>query len=149
MNTQHVAHQSSCNVGFLSDQPQRDQQIAHTYLLHRFSPIFPQGYPQGTLPQQAGTDRRQAGRYPVENRDRRQTCQRASRAFAPCPCWPSWQHAAAIRQAKLKNLWSWTRRQCPSRSSRPLPVNTDPAFTRPGQAFAPVLTHANPTRGAA
>ena len=110
-----------------------------SYLSVRPSRSFPQGYTQVADPQKA----RKFGHLPdelrVENRDRRLTCQRASRALWPSHCWPSRQHVAAPTQVTSKNSWSLTRFQLPL--SPCSPVNSNKPKSKPlGQAFAPVLS---------
>lgn len=143
MYTQYVAQGSSSCLPVDAAESQGRSSKSPSYLLHKFSPIFPQGYPQVTLPQEVGTGRPLVGPARMEKRDRSLLCKRASRAFLPCPCWPSWQHVAATMQVTLKNLWSLTQFQSPS--SRFSLVSTTKRLA--GQAFAPVPTPATPVGG--
>jgi len=137
MYPQHVATQTSFQSPFDAAESQGAFAISVSYLLHRFSRIFPQGYTQVTLPQEAGLARLLAGAKCVERRYRRQKCLRASKAFSQCPCLPSWQHVARTLQATWKNSWSWT--PFPSPLSQCSPANTTKVvLTNPGQASAPV-----------
>lgn len=147
MTTQYVAGQSSSAGVVVSagSQPWRSTPNLHHF--HRFSRIFPQGYPQGCLPQEAGAIRRNAGRSRVEIRNRRRICPRASRVSAPCPCLPSWQHVAAqTTQVTLKSSWSSTPFR--SRLNRPSPANTTKALNRQGFS-RPVCFSRARMRGAA
>lgn len=145
MHPQYVARQSSPNGFFVAAESQAWASISGSYLLRRRSCSFPKGFTQEAYPQNARGNRRNAGQTRVENRDRRQTCLRASRAFLPCPCLPLWQHVARTTQVTSKNSWSLTRFQ--SRSSRLSPAST--TNRRSGQAATPVPTHASVSRGAA
>lgn len=134
MHPQYVADQSSCESGFDAGWTQRPVMCGATYLLHLFSGIFPQGYPQGIRSKTARNNRYFTGSIRVGKRDRRQTCQRASRALLPFPCWLSWPHVAReTTQVTLKNSWSLIRFRSPV--SRFIPANT--AKPAQGQAFAP------------
>ena len=113
MPTQYVATLSSSAWCSDAAESQANASKSASYLLHKFSRSFPQGYTQVTYPQNARGNRRNVGAARVENRDRRLTCLRASRAFAPCPCLPSWQHVAVTAQVTLKNSWSLTQFQLP------------------------------------
>ena len=134
MHPQYVAPRSSSIGCFDAPESQPAVSVSASYLLHPVSRSFPQGYTQVTYPQNARGGRRNAGTVRVENRDRRRICLRASRAFARCPCLPSWQHVAATKQVKLKNSWSLTRFQSPS--SRSSLVSTTKELS--GQATSPV-----------
>ena len=149
MHTQYVATQSSSNCGFVAPQSQPAVSRSVSYLLHRFSRRFPQGYTQVAYPQIARGVRLWTGALRVENRDRRLTCRRASRAFSQYPCWPSWQHAVArTMQVTLKNSWSLTRFQ--SQSSRLSAASTTKVVLKnSGQASAPVPRRAPMIGGAA
>lgn len=138
MYPQYVATQTSFFSAFDAAESQGAGTISGSYLLHRFSRIFPQGYPYGALPQEAGLDRHNAGPRRVERRYRRRLCLRASKAYSLCPCLPSRQHVAAqTLQATWKNLWSST--QFPSPLSQCSPANTTKVVdTISGQAEAPV-----------
>lgn len=137
MHTQYVATLSSSNCQFDAGESQAKLPVSRSYLLHRFRASFPQGYTQVAYPQNARGNRHSGGQPRVENRDRRLTCLRASRAFSPCPCLPSWQHVAArTTQVTLKNLWSSTQFQSPS--SRLSTTSTTKPIS--GQASAPVPT---------
>lgn len=145
MHTQYVANQSSSCLQFDAAQSQPPKSVSISYLLQEASCSFPQGYTQVTYPQNVRGHRREVGVSRVENRDRRLTCLRASRAFAPFPCLPSWQHVAATTtQVTLKNSWSLTRFRLPL--SQPSAANT--TNSRSGQAFAPVPPYAALVRGA-
>ena len=144
MHPQYFATRSSSTACFVAAESQAESTISTSYLLNRFQASFPQGYTQVTYPQKAGDNRRCAGRTRVENRDRRLTCLRASKAFLPFPCWPSWQHAAQTTQVTLKNSWSLTRFQ--SQSSRPTQVSSDIVA---GQAVTSAPHHATQTGGCA
>ncbi len=146
MNPQYVAARSSSRWSIDAGESQGWSVKSASYLLHRDSCSFPQGYTQVTYPQNARGGRHDAGFPRVENRDRRQLCQRASRACSPYPCLPSWQHVVGrTMQVTLKNSWSLIRFQSPS--SRPSPAST--TKTIPGQAFAPVPFPRTQHRGAA
>ena len=146
MNPQYVATQSSSCLPFDAAESQAPKSDSVSYLFHRESCSFPQGYTQVTYPQNAGGHRREVGAPRVDNRDRRLTCLRASRAFAPFPCLPSWQHVAvATTQVTLKNSWSLTQFQSPS--SRLSPANTTKLLS--GQAVSPVPPHSVPIGGTA
>ena len=143
MLTQYVATRSSSTCCSDAAESQARASISVSYLFNRFPVSFPQGYTQVTYPQNARGSRRTVGAARVENRDRRLTCLRASRAFAPCPCLPSWQHVAATTtQVTLKNLWSLTRFQ--SQSSQSLLASTTKEFS--GQAATPVPPRLAPSR---
>ncbi len=145
MHPQYVATRSSSNPSFDAAESQGGIVESASYLLHRYSRSFPQGYTQVTYPQNARGSRHNVGSARVENRDRRLTCLRASRASSPFPCLPSWQHVVArTMQVTLKNLWSLTQFQSPS--SRFSLVS---AKTTSGQASAPVPTRAALSRGTA
>lgn len=147
MHPQYLAAQSSCSPAFDAGESQTYGARTVSYLLHRHSCSFPQGYTQVTDPQKVGEIRHSAGQARVENRDRRLTCRRASRAFSQCPCWPSWQHVAArTTQVTLKNSWSLTRFRLPlNRRSRANTTKFD--LTIKGQASAPVRPCCGPTLG--
>ena len=142
MFPQYVAPQSSSCSPFVAPESQAESTVPVSYLFNRFPVSFPQGYTQVTYPQNARGNRRTVGADRVENRDRRLTCLRASRAFAPCPCLPSWQHVAPTTQVKLKNSWSLTRFR--SQSSQSSLASTTKEF--PGQAATPVPSHLVPSR---
>ncbi len=142
MPTQYVAPQSSSCSRIVAAESQAGSAISVSYLLNRFSVSFPLGYTQVTYPQNARGNRRHVGAARVENRDRRLTCLRASRAFAPFPCLPSWQHVALTTQVKLKNSWSLTRFQ--SQSSQSSLASTTKEFS--GQAATPVPPRLVPSR---
>lgn len=146
MHPQYVAPHCSCASQFDAAPPQRRARVSGSYLLHRASCSFPQGYPQGSFLQSAKGNRQNGDPIRMENRDRRQTCLRASRACLPFPCLPSWQHVAvATQQVTLRNSWSLTRFRSPS--SRPSPAST--TKPRPGQAVTPVPPCATQARGCA
>jgi len=108
-----------------------------TYLSTQASRSFPQGYTQVADPQKARKFGRLSDDLRVENRDRRLTCQRASRALWPSHCWPSRQHVAAPTQVTSKNSWSLTRFRLPLNPCSP--VSSNKLKSKPlGQAFAPV-----------
>lgn len=142
MFPQYVATQSSSTWCSDAAESQAQASKSISYLFHRFSVSFPQGYTQVTYPQNARGSRRTVGTYRVENRDRRLTCLRASRAFAPCPCLPSWQHVAPTTQVTLKNSWSLTQFQ--SQSSQYTLASTTKEIS--GQAATPVPPHLVPSR---
>lgn len=144
MRPQHVAARSSCKRCFDAGRSQATGSGFSSYLLHRLSSSFPQGYTQVAYPQKVEDGRHFAAQLPVERTDRRLTCQRASRALLPFPCWPSWQHAAQITQATLKSLWSLTQARLPfsRRSTASFKHHT-------GRAFAPVPHRATCLGGAA
>ena len=142
MHPQYVATRTSSNGGFDAAESQARGSQTVSYLLHRLSSSFPQGYPQGTYPQSAGEIRTLSGRSRMENRDRRLSCKRASRAFSPFPCLPSWQHVVArTMPVTLRNLWSLTQFQ--SQSSRHSAASTTKVVLKnSGQASAPVPSYA-------
>lgn len=146
MNPQYVARHCSSKVAFVAAESQPRTTKSVSYLFHRLAGSFPQGYTQVAYPQDAGEDRRSGGLSRVENRDRRQICPRASRAFLLCPCWPSWQHVAQTIQVTWKNLRSLTQFQS---QSSPFTLarcrGGFPALT--GQATPPVPFRATPTKG--
>lgn len=143
MLTQYVAPQSSSCSLIVAAESQAESTVSVSYLFNRFPVSFPQGYTQVAYPQNARGNRRTVGPSRVENRDRRLTCLRASKAFAPCPCLPSWQHVAATTtQVTLKNSWSLTRFQ--SQSSQSSLASTTKELS--GQAATPVPTHLVPSR---
>ena len=134
MQPQYVATQRSCDRGFEALESQGSEIAADIYLLHRFPPILVCGCTQVTLTSYKGQILRVCADLHI-TRDRRLTCLRASRAFAPFPCLPSWQHVAATTtQVTLKNSWSLTRFQSPS--SRSSLVSTTKELS--GQATSPV-----------
>jgi len=146
MHTQYVAQQSSSCLPSDAAESQASKSTSGSYLLQRHSCSFPQGYTQVTYPQYVRGHRREVGVSRLENRDRRLTCPRALRAFAPFPCLPSWQHvAAATTQVTLKNSWSLTRFQ--SQLSRLSAANTTNSIS--GRAVSPVPPHAVPFGGTA
>jgi len=136
MNTQYVAARCSGAGCFDAAESQAAGSNFKSYLLHSLSSSFPQGYTQVTYPQKVEDGRRFAANLPMENRDRRLTCPRASRAFSPFPCLPSWQHAVRITLATLKSLWSLTQAQLPFSQRLTASFNK---YT--GQASTPVPTH--------
>ena len=139
MRPQHLATPTSSVARFDAPVPHCKLSISLSYLSKAPSRSFPQGYTQVTDPQNAGENRMLSGFVRVDNRDRRQTCRRASRALWPSHCWPSWPHVAPTTQVTLKNSWSWTRFQL--RLSRPSPASTTKSCRKtPGQASAPVLS---------
>ncbi len=112
-----------------------------SYLLAASSRIFGGGYTQVANPQNTWGIRMLSGISRVKKTYRRLTCLRASKAFAPYPCLPSWQHAAT--QATSKNSWSLTQSQ--SALSRLSTANTTKVVDLfLGQAFAPVPRHHQP-----
>lgn len=145
MRPQYVAARSSCAWHFDAVESQARALISASYLFHRFSRSFPQGYPQVTCPQNARRVRPVVGLNRVEKRDRRLTCLRASRAYLRCPCLPSWQHVARTIQMTLRNLWSLTPFQSPLSRFSPTSITEQTA----GQAFAPVPYSAAPAGGCA
>lgn len=139
MPLQYLAARSSSQRAFDAGESQTALIQTPSYLSIQPSRSFPQGYTQVTDPQKAW----EIGRLPddlrVENRDRRLTCPRASRALWPSHCWPSRPHAAAATQVTSKNSWSLTRFRLPL-SQYSLASTTKPVVTRSGQASAPVPT---------
>lgn len=121
------------------------------YLFRDVSASLRAGYTQVAGPQNAKGIRRLFGFLRVNKTNRRQICPRASRAFVPCLCLSSWQHAAT-QQVTLKNLWSLTRFQLPLNPHTAASFNRFAEIWR--QAFAPVasmpcLAFARPERSAA
>lgn len=145
MYPQYVAPRSSSNASIDAGWPQARPSNCISYLSDGFSRSFPVDCTQAIDPQNARRRRQTGGTLRVENRDRRLTCLRASRAFLPFPCLPLWQHVARTMQVTSKSSWSST--PCPSQSSQSSPANiTD---LRSGQAAAPVPTlRCSPNRGA-
>ena len=138
MHPQYVATQSSSTRFIDAAESQALATKSVSYLFNRFRASFPQGYTQVTYPQNTRGNRHSVGNLRVENRDRSLQCKRASRAFLPFPCLPSWRHVvAATMQVTWKNLWSLTQFQSPS--SRFSLVSTTKLPS--GQAAAPVPTN--------
>ena len=138
MHPQYVATRSSSARFIDAAESQALTSKTVSYLFNRFRASFPQGYTQVTYPQNARGNRHSVGNRRVENRDRSLQCKRASRAFLPFPCLPSWRHVvAATMQVMWKNLWSLTQFQSPS--SRFSLVSTTKLPS--GQAAAPVPTN--------
>lgn len=138
MHPQYVATQSSSAWFIDAAESQALTSKTVSYLFNRFRASFPQGYTQVAYPQNAWGNRHGVGNLRVENRDRSLQCKRASRAFLPFPCLPSWRHVvAATMQVTWKNLWSLTQFQSPS--SRFSLVSTTKLPS--GQAAAPVPTN--------
>ena len=147
MVPQHLAARPSSKGRFDAPVPHCKMSISPSYLSAPCWRSFPQGYTQVTDPQNAGENRMLSGSVRVDNRDRRLTCRRASRALWPSHCWPLWLHVAPTLQVTLKNSWSWTRFRLPlSRRSRASTTKLCLKIT--GQAFAPVPSP-RPTWGAA
>jgi len=138
MHPQYVATQSSSTRFIDAADSQALATKSVSYLINKFRASFPQGYTQVTYPQNTRGSRRSVGNLRVENRDRSLQCKRASRAFVPFPCLPSWRHVvAATLQVTLKNLWSLTQFQSPSsRFSRVITTKLTS-----GQVVAPVPTN--------
>jgi hypothetical protein len=137
MHPQYVATQSSSARFIDAAESQALASKTVSYLFNRFRASFPQGYTQVAYPQNARGNRQSVGNLRVENRDRSLQCKRASRAFLPFPCLPSWRHVvAATMQVTWKNLWLLTQFQSPS--SRFSLVSTTKLTS--GQAAAPVPT---------
>jgi len=136
MLPQYLAAHTSSSRAFEASMSHCKLSITLSYLSKTSSRSFPQGYTQVTDPQNACGDRTLSGPQRVENRDRRLTCLRASRALWPSHCWPSWPHAAATTQVTSKNSWSLTRFRLPL--NRPSRASFKLNLTTLGQAFAPV-----------
>lgn len=134
MYPQYVAPQSASKPPIDAAESQARVSISVSYLLCGFSRSFPVDCTQAVNPQNARRRRHAGGTVRVENRDRRLTCLRASRAYAPFPCLPLWQHVAPTAEATLKSLWSLT--PCPSQSSPFTTTNTTNSLS--GQAAPPV-----------
>ena len=138
MHPQYVATQSSSTRFIDAAESQALASKTVSYLFNKFRASFPQGYTQVAYPQKTRGNRHSVGNLRVENRDRSLQCKRASRAFLPFPCLPSWRHVvAATMQVTWKNLWSLTQFQSPS--SRFSLVSTTKLPS--GQAAAPVPTN--------
>lgn len=137
MSPQYLAARTSSQGGVDAGESQQRALQTLSYLSARPSRSFPQGYTQVTDPQKAREIGRLSDDLRVENRDRRLTCPRASRALWPFHCWPSRPHAAAATQVTSKNSWSLTRFRLPLNPCSPANSKT-PDNQQPGQAFAPV-----------
>jgi hypothetical protein len=137
MHPQYVATQSSSTRFIDAAESQALASKTVSYLFNKFRASFPQGYTQVAYPQKTRGNRHSVGNLRVENRDRSLQCKRASRAFLPFPCLPSWRHVvAATMQVTLRNLWLLTQFQSPS--SRFSLVSITKLTS--GQAAAPVPT---------
>ncbi len=143
MHTQYLAPHALSNLSSDAGESQPAMSKSVSYLLAPSSRSFGTGYTQVTNPQNTWGIRMLSGFPRVDKTNRRLTCLRALRAFAPFPCLPSWQHAAATTQVTLKNSWSLTRFRLPL--SQPSTANTTKVVTLfPGQASAPASHHRQP-----
>lgn len=144
MRIQYVATDSSSNDGFDASVSQGQTALKPKYLLHRFSRIFPLGYPQVTFTSKWGQTGFNTRALPQDS-NRRFPCLRASRAWLWLAFSFSQLRAHAAQRARLKSSSLSTQRQL--LSSQPTPANTSKLLV--GRAFAPVQHpfHAHQTGG--
>lgn len=136
MLPQHVAAQSSHRWGFEALESQARAMGANRYISFACSAMVLRGCTNAIAPsklRQSG----QKGPVGFEQTDRRTGCQRASN-FSQCSAlWPSLR--PAITRGKKNLSWSRPNR---SRSSRPIPVNTNNLIAGPASGL---VLHPSPT----
>lgn len=132
MQPQDVALHSSPNRRFEALESQPKQFDANAYLFHRLSTKFSHDCTQAIITSIKGQARRGASWLPV-TRDRRNRCQRASRASSLSALRPLWRRVLA-QQKKILLLSI----RNPFRPSQYILANI--SKTNIGQAFGPALS---------